>query len=172
MSKFCGKITLYELVLFAVLGTLCFLGKVVMSPLPNIEPVSLFVILFMVAFGWKALYPIYTYVLLECVVYPVHLWSVCYLYVWLVLAGAAYLLRECRTPLVWALASGTFGLLFGALCTPVYVFAGGWAYGLAWWISGIPFDLLHGAGNFVLALALFTPLQRLLGRLYPLTDRI
>ncbi len=159
-------LSLRELALFAVLGTLCFLGKVVMAPLPNLEPVSLFVMLFSVTFGWKALYPIYTYVLLECVVYPVHLWSVCYLYVWLVLAAASIALRACRTPLVWALVSGAFGLLFGALCAPVYAFTGGWAYGLAWWISGIPFDLLHGAGNFVIALVLFSPLQKLLDRLY------
>lgn len=164
-------ITLHELALFAVLGTLCFLGKVILSPLPNIEPVSLFVILFAVTFGWRALYPIYTYVLLECVVYPIHLWSVCYLYIWLILAAVAIALHSCRTPLVWALASGVFGLLFGALCTPVYAFTGGWAFALAWWVNGIPFDLLHGMGNFVLALVLFTPLRRLLERLYPPPDR-
>ena len=36
---------------------------------------------------------------------------------------------------------------------------------MAWWVSGIPFDLLHCAGNFVIALVLFVPLRKLMGRL-------
>lgn len=157
---------LSELVLFGVLGAICFLGKLMLAGIANVEPVSLFVMLFAVTFGWKALYPIYVYVLLELVVYPIQLWSINYLYIWLVLAAVSIALRSCRTPLVWALVSGTFGLLFGALCAPVYVFTGGWAFALSWWIGGIPFDLIHGAGNFVIALGLFAPLQTQMSRLY------
>ena len=61
--------------------------------------------------------------------------------------------------------SGLFGLLFGALCAPVYLFAGGPAFALSWWLSGIPYDLLHCAGNFVLALVLFVPLRKRMSRL-------
>lgn len=161
-----GTPSLSELALFGILGALCFMGKLVMAGLPNVEPVSLFVMLFAATFGWKALYPIYTYVLLELAVYPPQVWSINYLYIWLILAAASVALRECRAPLAWALLSGTFGLLFGALCTPVYVFVGGWAYALSWWISGIPFDLIHAAGNFVIALILFCPLRELTERLY------
>ena len=155
-------ITVSELVLFGILGAMCFLGKFLMAGLPNIEPVSLLVILFAVTFGRKALYPIYTYVLLEFVVYGLNLWSINYLYIWLILAIVTWCLRSGRSPLVWALVSGCFGLAFGALCAPVYLFVGGWAFALTWWVSGIPFDLLHAAGNFVIALALFKPLQKLM----------
>lgn len=160
------KTSLSELALFGILGALCFMGKLAMAGIANVEPVSLFVMLFAVTFGWKSLYPIYTYVLLELVVFPIQLWSINYLYIWLILATASIALRSCRAPLVWALVSGAFGLLFGALCTPVYFFVGGWAHALSWWISGIPFDLLHGAGNFVIALVLFQPLRELMDRLY------
>jgi hypothetical protein len=34
------------------------------------------------------------------------------------------------------------------------------------WISGIPFDLAHGFGNFVLTGLLLTPLRRLTEKLY------
>lgn len=159
-------LTLRELVLFALLGGVCFLGKLVMAGLPNIEPVTLLVMLFTVTFGWRALLPVYTYVLLELVVYPPELWSISYLYIWLVPVLLAMALRRCETPLAWALAAGGFGLLFGALCAPVYLATGGWAFAAGWWVSGIPFDLVHGAGNFALTLALFRPLRVLLGRLY------
>ena len=63
------RLTLRETALFGILGGMTFLAKMVMAGLPNIEPVSLMVMLFAVTFGRKALYPIYAYVLLEFVLY-------------------------------------------------------------------------------------------------------
>ncbi len=160
------RISVRELVLFALLGGLCFISAAVMSGLPNVEPVSLFVMLFAVTFGWKSLLPIYTYVLLVLAVYPPQLWSINYLYIWLILAAVSIAMRGCRTNLIWALVSGAFGLFFGLLSAPVYLVTGGWAFAASWWVSGIPFDLVHCAGNFALALALFGPLRRLMERMY------
>ena len=67
---------------------------------------------------------------------------------------------------MWAVISGAFGLLFGAFCAPVDIFIGGFGYAAGKWVSGIPFDLLHCAGNFVIALVLFVPLRKLLEKLY------
>lgn len=154
------------MVLFGVLGALTFAAKYVMSFLPNIEPVSLCVMLFAVVFGKKWVYPVYLYVAMEILFYGISLWNINYLYIWAVLAVAAYLLRQMRHPLGWALVSGTFGLLFGALCGIVDVFIGGFGYAVTKWVSGIPFDILHCAGNFVIALMLFVPLRNLLEKLY------
>ena len=71
-----------------------------------------------------------------------------------------------ESPLGWALLSGIFGLLFGALCAPVDVLIGGVGYAVSKWISGIPFDIAHCAGNFVMALVLFRPLRNLLKKLH------
>ncbi len=159
-------LTLPEVALFGVLGGMTFAAKVVMAGLPNIEPVSLMVMLFAVTFGRKAVYPIYVYVLLEFVLYGLNLWSINYLYIWAVLAGGAWLLREMTNPLGWAVLSGLFGLLFGTLCAPVYFIIGGWAYGVTWWINCIPFDVLHCLGNFAIALVLFVPLRKVIAQLY------
>ena len=154
------------MVLFAVLGAMTFAAKYVMSFLPNIEPVSLMVMLFAVVFGWKWVYPVYLYVLMEVLFYGISLWNINYLYIWTVLALAAYLLRNMRHPLGWAVLSGAFGLLFGTLCGIVDIFIGGFGYAVTKWISGIPFDVLHCAGNFVIALLLFQPLRGLMEKLY------
>ena len=154
-----------QLTLYAMLGTILFAAKLAMAHLPNIEPVSLFTMLFAVCLGRKGLYPLYLYIFLEYAVWGVHLWSLCYLYVWLLLFLAACSLRHMASPLGWAILSGSFGLLFGALCIPVYWLAGGWASAAAWWVSGIPWDLTHCAGNFALALVLFAPLRTVLARL-------
>ena len=161
-----GKLRLSELILFGILGALTFAMKVVMAGLPNIEPVSLCVLVYAVVFGYKALYPLYTYVAMEILYFGLGTWNICYLYVWTVLAVAAILLRDMESPLAWAILSGVFGLLFGALCAIVDVFIGGFGYAVTKWASGIPFDIAHCVGNFCIALVMFKPLRALLEKLY------
>lgn len=158
--------TLREVALFGILAALTFGAKVVMSFLPNIEPVSLMVMLYAVVFGRKGLYPIYLYVFLEILFYGIQLWNINYLYVWAILALLAWLMRKSDSSLSWAILSGVFGLCFGLLCAPVYLFSGGLGFAISWWSAGIPYDLLHCGGNFVMALILFIPLRKLLEKLY------
>ena len=125
-----------------MLGALTFGAKVAMAGLPNIEPVSLMVMLFAVVFGWKALYPIYLYVLMEILLYGINFWNINYLYIWTILAVSAIFMRRLRHPLWWAGLSGLFGLAFGLLCSPVYMVVGGSvSYGIRWWLSGLVFDV-------------------------------
>lgn len=159
------KLSLRELTLLSILGGMTFAAKMVMAGLPNIEPVSLLVMLFAVCIGWKGLYAVAVYVALEFAMWGWGLWSFCYLYVWLILFCLARLLRKMEHPLGWAILSGGFGLSFGALCALVYWISGGWAAAVSWWISGIPADLIHCGGNFVIALLLFRPLRQVLERL-------
>lgn len=158
-------LTIRQIVLFGVLGALTFALKVAMALLPNIEPVSLTVMLLAVVFGKKGLYPLYIYVALEILVYGLGTWNIMYLYIWLILFLLALALKKMRSPLGWAMLSGSFGLVFGLLCAPVDVFIGGIGYAISKWASGIPFDLLHCGGNFIVALLLFSPLRQLLEKL-------
>ena len=151
---------LLELTVLALLGTLMFGLKLSMAGLPNIEPVSLLILVYTAVFGRKTLYAVYTYVLLEFLLFGVGLWSLNYLYVWPILYLLGRLFRKMESPWGWAILSGAFGLCFGLLCAPVYCVTGGFFFGLSWWISGIPFDALHCAGNFCLTLTLYRPLTR------------
>ena len=166
MTCSANKLSIKQIALFGMLGALTFGAKFVMSMLPNIEPVSLFVMVFAVVMGLKALYPIYLYVMLEILFYGLGTWNVMYLYVWPILALAAMGMRNVRSPLTWAVLSGGFGLFFGAFCAPVDLVIGGLGYAVSKWISGIPFDIAHGIGNFVIALVLFAPMRKLMERLY------
>ena len=159
------------MVLFALLGDMTFEAKYVMSFLPNIEPVSLMVMLFAVVFGWKWVYPVYLYVVMEILFYGISVWNVYYLYVWTILAVIAVLMRKVQSPIVWALVSGAFGLFFGALCVIADIFIGGFSYAFAKWAMGIPFDITHCVGNFVIALILFAPMRKLMHRLYTASNR-
>ena len=161
-----SPLSVREMVLFAILGAMTFAAKYVMSFLPNIEPVSLMVMLFAVVFGWKWVYPVYLYVVMEILFYGISLWNINYLYTWAVLAMIAYGLRNMEGSFGWAMLSGVFGLFFGALCGIVDVFIGGFPYAVTKWISGIPFDISHCIGNFVMALILFAPLRKRMEEMY------
>lgn len=155
-----------EICLFGILASLTFAAKYVMSWMPNIEPVSLMVMLFGVIFGLKALFPVYVYVVLEILFYGLGTWNINYLYIWAILLLLAIALRDMRGSLGWAVLSGAFGLMFGVLCMPVDILIGGFGYAASKWVSGIPFDLAHCAGNFVIAALLFKPMRALLEKLY------
>ena len=163
-------LTLRQITLFGILAALTFGAKVAMSYLPNIEPVTLLLLVFGAAFGWRAVFIVYVYVLSEILFYGIGTWNINYLYIWLIPAALGWGLRKMKHPTLWAVVSGLFGLLFGALCAPVDLCIGGLGYAVSKWISGIPFDAAHCAGNFVLALLLFVPLRSLTENLYKKTN--
>ena len=160
-----ARLSAKHVVVLGLLGGILFAGKMVLAALPNVEPVSLLVMVYAVVYGRRALYPIYFYVALECLIWGLNIWSISYLYVWAILAGVAWLLRGMQSRLGWAILAGAFGLCFGALCALPYLAVGRWAFALSWWIAGLPYDIVHCAGNFALALVLFSPCRRLLTRL-------
>ena len=161
-----SKLTIREMILFGMLGAMTFALKVAMAALPNIEPVSLTLLIYAVVFGWKALYPTYIYVIMEILYFGLGTWNICYFYVWPVLVVAGICMKKMQSSLGWAVLSGAFGLAFGALCGIVDIFIGGFGYAVTKWVSGIPFDISHCVGNFMLALILFVPLRNLVEKLY------
>ena len=134
--------------------------------LPNVEFVSLLVLLYAVTFDRiQTLAAIYVFALLEGVIYGFGIWWFSYLYVWLILAAVAWLCRKNDSVILWAIIAGVFGLLFGALTAIPYLFAGGFFTAFSYWISGISFDLIHCVSNFLIVLLLFKPLHSFLKRL-------
>ena len=73
--------------------------------------------------------------------------------------------RKSDSALFWAVIAGAHGLFFGAMTAIPYLFIGGLEAAVSYWISGIPFDLLHCAGNFVVTLILLNPLLKLTRKL-------
>lgn len=159
------KVKTNEICLYGILGTLTFVLKLIMAPLPNIEPVSLLMIVYTIVFGIKAIYPLIVYVILEIVFYGFGLWSVGYLYIWLVLVIATnsiYSIKHSTNTLLWSTVSGIYGLMVGMLYIPLYVISGGATFAIGWWISGISYDITHGIANFILCATLFQPITKLL----------
>ncbi len=165
--KTLNKVNTMELVSMALLSAILLIGQVSMSYLPNIEIVSLLVYIYTQIYRKKAFLIIYVFVFLEGCIYGFGLWWFGYLYIWSILALSVLLSKKQQTSVVTtSIILGAYGLSFGFLYSIPYFFAGGWAAGFSYWISGIPFDLLHCGGNIALSLVCYKPLFTLIGRLY------
>lgn len=171
--KNCEKkphLSIYEMVLFAMLGTLMFCSKIIMELLPNIHLLGMFTMLFTIVFRKKALIPIYIYVFLNGLVAGFAMWWVPYLYIWTVLWGVTMLLprnmskRACLV--VYPLVCGLHGLFFGILYAPCQALFLGLDFKqtVVWIISGLPWDAVHGFGNLVAGL-LIVPLAEILRKI-------
>lgn len=59
------KLTIKEMAVFAMLGSVMYASKIIMEAAPNIHLLGVFTVSFTVVYGKKALYPIYTYIILN-----------------------------------------------------------------------------------------------------------
>ncbi len=159
------KRRLVDLCLMALMGVLMVVSKEALAFLPNIELVSLLIILFTRTFRGLALGALAVFLLLEGLLYGFGLWWIMYLYVWPILFLLAWLCRRMDRAWQWAILAGAFGFAFGTLCAVSYLPIGGVRMMLAWIVSGIAFDIPHGIGNFLLTLLLYRPLTRALERI-------
>ena len=139
---------------FAMLGALMYASKMIMEVAPNVHLLGVFTIAFTVVYRKKALYPIYTYVMLNGIFCGFATWWIPYLYLWAVLWGATMLLPkripEKLRPLVYMLLCAAHGFLFGTLYAPAQALLYGLSFQkmVAWIISGLPWDFVHGVSNF------------------------
>ncbi len=159
------KISARDIALIGVMAAMLEGLKTVLNALPNIELVSLLIILYTLFFGWRVLFVLPIFTLLEGCMFGFGLWWIMYLYTWPLLALLTFLFRKQRSPLFWAVLCGAFGLFYGFFCAIPYLFINGVSGMFAWWIAGIPYDLIHCVANFVLCLLLFKPLSKALSQL-------
>ncbi len=155
-----------KLTRIALLSAILYVSKLILDFLPNVELVSLFVILFSLVFGRETLLTVTVFNLFQIIQWGFGTWTISYLYVWPLLCLLTLLLKKIIKEefVIWSIFSGLFGLIFGSLFALVYIPVDP-AYALSYWISGLPWDVWHAVWNFVLMLVLGKPLYKLLNRL-------
>ncbi len=159
------KLNIKELVAFSMLGVIMFISKIIMEFLPNIHMVGMLTVAITMVFRQKALYPIYVYVGLGFLFYgPAPFW-VPNLYTWTLLWGAVMLVpkkmnKAVRYILCLFLCTA-HGFLYGTLYAPAQalMFGMNWQGMVAWIVAGLPFDILHGIGNFAFGFFIY-PVER------------
>jgi len=156
-----------ELTALAVFAALMIALQVALAGLPNVEMVTLLIILATVHLGRKAMLSVAVFVLVEGLIYGFGIWWFNYLYIWPILVLIVLALRKWSHPVLWAMVAGVYGLLFGTLCSIPYFITGGWGAGIGYIVSGIPFDIPHCIGNVVLTALLWYPMNYVLNKVLP-----
>ena len=133
-------------------------SKIIMEFAPNIHLLAMFTIAFTVVYRRKALYPIYIYVLILGLFNGFSSWWIPHLYLWTVLWGVVMLLPRKISKriqsLIYMVVAALHGFFYGVLYAPTQAIL----YGMnlkstiAWIISGLPFDAIHGVSNFFCAI--------------------
>ena len=148
------KLTGREITVFAMLGAVMYASKMIMEFAPNVHLLGVFTIAFTVVYRKKALYPIYTYVLLNGIFCGFAKWWIPYLYVLTVLWGIVMLLPKKMPkglqPAIYMIVCAAHGFLFGTLYAPAQAILYGLDFQgmIAWIVAGLPWDFTHGVSNF------------------------
>lgn len=168
-----GKSIAKDIALQAIMVAIIEVSKVALAWIPNVELTSFWIIIFTLFWGKKIFYVIPVFIIIEGLMYGVELWWIMYLYSWPILAIVTLLFKKSKSVITFSVISGIFGLLFGLLCSIPYIFTGsvgadlssGIRTAFAWWVAGIPWDLVHGISNFIIMLVLYHPIIRVMNNI-------
>ena len=170
------KVSARELTVFAMLAAIMLASRISLQAIHGVHPLGMMMAAMTLAYRWRALVPIYVYVMLDMLLSGFALWIIPYLYIWLpmwamfMLAGKIKLPEPVKAPIYMVLC-GLHGLAFGILYAPFWALWMGlsWQGTVKWIIIGFPFDIIHAISNFAVG-ALIIPLALLLKRLNESAD--
>lgn len=147
-------------------------GKMVMSVLPNIEPVTLLIALYASVFGFAFVLPATAvFIVLDVLIYGVNTWVVSYFIYW-PLVALTFALVNKKPKGVWpnVTTAVLLTLFFGVLTSLVDVglfmgtFDNFWYRFGIMYARGLPFFAMHVVSNFALFLLCYKPLCKALAK--------
>lgn len=165
-----NRLAVQDMVIFAMLGALLLIGKILFEPLPNIHPLASLIGVYTVTYREKALIPIYVYVILQGLFSGFNMWWIPYTYIWTCLWALFMIIprniAKTRALYIYPLICALHGILFGTLYAPAQALIFGLNFSgmIKWIVAGLPFDLLHAGGNFVAGF-LVLPLSNVLTKI-------
>ena len=164
------KLKTRDIAVFAVIAAMMFASKKLMEMIPNVHLLGMFIVALTAVYRFRALIPIYVYIMLDGLFGGFSSWWLPYLYIWAVLWALTMLipkkLPEPVKAVLYVIVCGLHGFAFGLLYMPaqMLMFGLNGKMAVAWWISGLPFDITHGISNLCVGLLIY-PMVKILKRL-------
>lgn len=149
----------YKLTLLAILAALAIVGRIVLSFIPNVQPVTSIIIICGVILGpFSAVLLALVVTFASNMIMGMGLWTIWQTISWSLIGILSGLLGKCRQPvslpvlMIFAIVCGYFYGLMMSLTT--YQVTGKfWPY----YLAGLPFDTSHAIGNAIF-MVLFYPM--------------
>lgn len=164
-----------SLVLIGLLASSITAGKLALAQLPNIEIVTLFIIMYTAVFGYKISLPsTLIFVTVEMFIYGVNTWVVSYYIHWCALALGTMVIvdifgiNRVALTIFASVMTVSFGVLTTLVDTIFFSSISNIAFGKYFsvlYVSGLSFFGVHIVSNTVIVFAFSVPLSKLLLRL-------
>ncbi len=153
----------------AVMSGMLTVLKFALSFVPNVEVITLLILVFASALGLSyALPATFVFCLVDMAIYGIGSWVVLYFVYWPLLAIVGALCLKNGNAIIATVIAVVGSILFGVLsacadtlCAVGFVPAEKLGeYFVAYYLRGLYFDLVHTVSNTVVVLALFAPLKK------------
>lgn len=140
----------------ALFAIILYLSQVALSPLPNIEIVSLLIVIFALKYKHEATFATLIYTSITVLQWGFGIWSIGYYIAWPMLSLIAIVFKNKIGDnwIVWSTLLGLYGLLFGTITALPMLPVLGFKPTLAYILAGLSFDILHCLGNFFISIVL------------------
>lgn len=158
----------YQIVIIGLLSAIVFALQVALASLPNVELVTLLLLVYSLTLPlFSSILISIIFTTLEMLIWGFGDWVVGYFWIWPLWNIVAYFLKPIikENLYYWAIISGLWGAIFGGLFAINHGIFYGFSYSLAYWLRGIPFDIIHAISNYVITLILFVPTLKVVKQL-------
>lgn len=152
-----------DLVRAALFSAVLFVSQVVLAGIPNCELVTILIIVLTLVYGKVVFLSVFCFALLEALLYGFGIWVLMYFYIWPLLVILVLLLKRVigEDFVIWSVVAGFYGLVFGFLCSLVYLPVS-LSFTITYWLSGLPWDIWHCISNFLITVLIGKKLYRAL----------
>ena len=153
-----------RLTLIAMISTVAYVGRIMFSFIPNVQPTTTIIILVTIYIGTidGLLVAIATMLMLNLYL-GMGPWSVAQIFGFFMMVGMFYIIKKTNLSIKYYPVIAFFsGLFYGFVISLVQAPFFGWALFFPYWISGISFDVYHAIGNYVFFIILYKPLGNIL----------
>ncbi|GEK91917.1 ECF transporter S component [Alkalibacterium kapii] len=158
----------YALTRTALLTALVSVGRLSFSFLPNVQPMTVLLVCITLYYGWKSGLAVS---LLSVTLTNIYLgmgpWTLAQFFAYTVLIGLTYLLEDTyeSVPMwIMSLFVAFLGIAYGLVISLVQAPFFGWNIFIPYYLSGLPYDIMHAFGNVVFFVILYPLVMRIFRR--------
>lgn len=152
--------------LIAILSSLSFVGRMMFSFLPNVQPTTVIILIVAMYLGtYDGWLVAITSILISNLYLGMGVWTLAQMVAFSALILMVHLCKIMNIGMRYypfiALISGLFyGLIISLVQAPFF----GWISFFPYWLSGLPYDFNHAIGNYLFFIILHPPLSKILKR--------
>ena len=153
-----------RLSLIAILSSLSFVGRMMFSFLPNVQPMTVIILIVVMYLGtYDGWLVAIISILISNLYLGMGVWTLAQIVSFSALILIAHICKKLNLsiryyPIITLLMGFTYGFIISLVQAPFF----GWASFFPYWISGLPYDLNHAVGNYLFFIILHPPLSMII----------